>query len=115
MVRPDPLMPCDCLNHCGDDPWLKTGAARQCDWRRRQDVIDKMPSDAVLRLAMIAFGLLANAGETFTPALVPVVRRLKPELERLIPDDFDCSHLVAEIFTNADAAICARQEGRCQQ
>lgn len=26
---------CDCLNICGDDPWLKDGRARPCkDWSR---------------------------------------------------------------------------------
>ena len=27
--RPEPVR-CDCLNHCGDDPWLKDGRAFKC-------------------------------------------------------------------------------------
>jgi hypothetical protein len=26
---------CDCLNECGDDPWLKTGQAEVCDRRAK--------------------------------------------------------------------------------
>lgn len=26
-----PKEPCDCLNICGDDPWLKDGRSEQCD------------------------------------------------------------------------------------
>jgi hypothetical protein len=26
---------CDCLNECGDDPWLRTGKAEPCDGRKR--------------------------------------------------------------------------------
>jgi hypothetical protein len=28
---------CDCLNDCGDDPWLKDGRAEYCDhWKKRK-------------------------------------------------------------------------------
>lgn len=27
---------CDCLNECGDDPWLATGKSRPCEKRRAQ-------------------------------------------------------------------------------
>ena len=25
---------CDCLNECGDDPWLRDGRAEWCDWAK---------------------------------------------------------------------------------
>lgn len=29
-------VPCDCLNYCGDDPWLKEGKAEHCkQWKKR--------------------------------------------------------------------------------
>lgn len=34
------LPACDCLNYCGDDPWLKNGKAAECEkmkLRREQD------------------------------------------------------------------------------
>jgi len=27
--------PCDCTARCGDDPWLKDGRARPCEWLAR--------------------------------------------------------------------------------
>lgn len=27
--------PCDCLNHCGDDPWLHDGRATPCEGRKQ--------------------------------------------------------------------------------
>lgn len=34
--RPEPVskdkpVGCDCLNYCGDDPWLKDGRAKHCE------------------------------------------------------------------------------------
>jgi hypothetical protein len=26
---------CDCLNECGDDPWLRSGKSDPCDSRKR--------------------------------------------------------------------------------
>lgn len=31
-----PLPPCDCLNYCGDDPWLYKGQAEPCEAIKRQ-------------------------------------------------------------------------------
>lgn len=30
-MNSDARPPCDCLNWCGDDPWLATGRSRPCD------------------------------------------------------------------------------------
>jgi hypothetical protein len=27
---PDGMDACDCINHCGDDPWVKKGLAKPC-------------------------------------------------------------------------------------
>ncbi|MCB5187403.1 hypothetical protein LG200_05210 [Methylobacillus caricis] len=33
------LPPCDCINRCGDDPWISTGKAKPCksyiEWQAR--------------------------------------------------------------------------------
>jgi hypothetical protein len=30
---------CDCLNYCGDDPWLKDGRADYCEqWLKRHNI-----------------------------------------------------------------------------
>lgn len=31
------LPPCDCLNWCGDDPWLKDGRAEPCQERKDKE------------------------------------------------------------------------------
>ena len=29
---------CDCLNYCGDDPWLKDGRAEHCErWKKNHE------------------------------------------------------------------------------
>ena len=30
-------MTCDCLNHCGDDPWLQDGRSTPCDHKVASD------------------------------------------------------------------------------
>jgi hypothetical protein len=63
------MEPCDCLDHCGTDPWLRDGRATPCAnlvaWRARPHIVgvgrdaadanvlvvvyDKPPTDADLR------------------------------------------------------------------
>ncbi|MGZ8239523.1 MAG: hypothetical protein ACXWTY_16815 [Methylobacter sp.] len=32
-------MKCDCLNYCGDDPWLKDRRAEPCDEKKIRDAV----------------------------------------------------------------------------
>lgn len=31
------LPPCDCLNYCGDDPWIAQGKAQACEHKIKRD------------------------------------------------------------------------------
>jgi hypothetical protein len=41
-----PSYRCDCLNFCGDDPWLKTGVAQKCEQYERLHRYDNVHTDA---------------------------------------------------------------------
>lgn len=45
--------PCDCLDWCGDDPWLKDGRAETCQERKereRRAAEEKASKDALVAL-----------------------------------------------------------------
>lgn len=46
-----PLPACDCLNFCGDDPWLASGKAEPCDAVKRRK--RQREQDAAERLTVI--------------------------------------------------------------
>lgn len=80
--------PCDCLNVCGDDPWLASGRAKPCKVRQRAE---KARKAAATRQARIKQALAAS--ESFisgfegdelqegVPALLQTLRGLLVELE----------------------------------
>lgn len=39
--KPKKPVTCDCLNRCGDDPWLKDGRATPCKARASQQKADR--------------------------------------------------------------------------
>lgn len=45
-------VPCDCLNFCGDDPWLKSGKSTPCkaliDHRHHEKIIQQKQAAATL-------------------------------------------------------------------
>ena len=55
---------CDCLIHCGDDPWLKTGKAVPCE-RAQQKARDEQARAEQLRADTLTLnGLLARLRRT---------------------------------------------------
>lgn len=36
-AQPEQVVDCDCLNFCGDDPWLTDGRSRPCDRKVAHD------------------------------------------------------------------------------
>ncbi len=41
---------CDCLNECGDDPWLKAGKVKPCESRLKQLSAAKQRQDDIALL-----------------------------------------------------------------
>lgn len=64
-VKPITPPPCDCLIHCGDDPWLRDGRATPCDRMKartaEQVAREKADSQARADVAALRLSLAADA------------------------------------------------------
>lgn len=73
------LPKCDCLNHCGDDPWLSQGKAGHCDYFKAREktaaLVEmigwKLPGDALPADNVVVLGFFddLNDGEPVWPCL----------------------------------------------
>jgi hypothetical protein len=59
---------CDCLNDCGDDPWLRDGRSQPCDrLKKERAAAAKAKEDArQLKLSAIAVGEWLEGGSSKT-------------------------------------------------
>lgn len=67
-----PAEKCDCLIHCGDDPWLRNGRAQPCEHLKKEWAATAKAKEEArqLELSAIAVGEWVDAGckPTATPA-----------------------------------------------
>ena len=50
-----PMVPCDCLNECGDDPRIETGKAEACDdFKKRKAHSEQIARDQAEERAILA-------------------------------------------------------------
>jgi hypothetical protein len=58
------MVDCDCLNHCGDDPWLKDGRAKPCQYRlkKQAEAAKAREETHQLKLSAAAVGEWLNGG-----------------------------------------------------
>lgn len=80
--------PCDCLNKCGDDPWLKNGKAYPCKSRLRADEARQAAATRQARIKQaladsVSFisGFEEDEIQEGVPALLQTLRGLLVELE----------------------------------
>lgn len=59
-MKPDTPGKCDCLNHCGDDPWLKTGKAVPCEPAQQQARDEQARAEQLQADTLTLNGLLAR-------------------------------------------------------
>lgn len=85
--KADGMDDCDCLNACGDDPWIESGRSMPCEHRRETQA----------RIARIAGGALDAALDAFE------------NKERGIPQAHIAAALVAELRATIDAARAAQE------
>lgn len=84
-------VPCDCLNHCGDDPWVASGKAASCEAfqaraaaereaqaKRVRDARMLAAADSLLAACVIAEAFMAGFEDDTTqpgvPAALQVIR-----------------------------------------
>ena len=79
---------CDCLNRCGDDPWIEQGKAMPCKTMRaylvRKKAIETREGrllQAMKRAEGFISGFEGDAGEPLVPELLASLRGLIKELE----------------------------------
>jgi len=48
---------CDCLNECGDDPWIKDGKVEVCDYWKQQQALAQQREDDKKLLGRYSGGL----------------------------------------------------------
>lgn len=66
----DKRMKCDCLNWCGDDPWLQDGRAKPCDHKIQKEKERQMAIEAMNREKKDAarYRWLRDTAVRFAPA-----------------------------------------------
>ncbi len=70
--------PCDCTARCGDDPWLKDGRARPCEWlarllaRPKVTAVERSATDP--RLVLVRLTKVPSSDD-----LQDLCRRLRPD------------------------------------
>lgn len=79
------LPPCDCLNWCGDDPWLQDGRAEPCQDRKdreRREAEGKVERAHIVAVldhladSAVKHGTVSVTGEVMTDLRAAVLRRL---------------------------------------
>lgn len=73
------MMACDCLNWCGDDPWLANGKAERCDYHKEKMKAAaltetfqwKLPAESMPEDDIVVLGFfdVDNEGEPVWPCL----------------------------------------------
>lgn len=58
------MVGCDCMNFCGDDPWLKDGRAMPCERLQNERAAEAKAKDDAhqIKLSAIAVGEWLNGG-----------------------------------------------------
>ena len=76
-------MICDCLNTCGDDPWLKDGRVQPCKNFIKREQQDKLAPEKMAKVTKIAELYGAGADFDLVVLLHEKVQRLTAELTEL--------------------------------
>lgn len=99
MSRAEPLPPCDCLNLCGDDPWLAQKRSRPCAALRKRQAFDARCAQAQ--------ALLRNAGRVGDGANViqGMVHPLLAKLDESTDHVVFWRQLIGAVATLAQADI----------
>ncbi len=71
---------CDCLNHCGDDPWLKDGRAEPCEKLLAAQLQEKEAVEQIKKVKQIAARYETNG--TLSP--LELIIMLDKRVEQLV-------------------------------
>ena len=74
-------MSCDCLNTCGDDPWLKDGRVHPCKNFIERELQDKLALEKMAKVSKIAEVYGVGADLDLVILLHEQVAHLTAELE----------------------------------
>ena len=76
---------CDCLNDCGDDPWLKDGRSQPCKYLRQRQALDLMAEQkALAREPLYKFYSVSNIVD-LVEAQAAHIEKLQAKLTALQP------------------------------
>lgn len=79
-------MTCDCLNHCGDDPWLKDGRAQPCPQRLANLAEDKQAAERAHKVVEICNRYQPDGRWSLLDAIIMMDEKIKQlTTEQLTP------------------------------
>ncbi len=113
-------MICDCLNTCGDDPWLKDGRVRPCKNFIKREQQDKLAVEKMAKVTKIAELYGAGADFDLVVLLHEKVQHLTAELAKadahaeLLSAGILKSLPTLELFTERFMAICKERDAAIQ-
>ena len=113
-------MICDCLNTCGDDPWLKDGRVQPCKNFIKREQQDKLAPEKMAKVTKIAELYGAGADFDLVVLLHEKVQRLTAELAKadahaeLLSAGILKSLPTLELFTELFMAICKERDAAIQ-
>lgn len=76
-------MKCDCLNHCGDDPWLKDGRSEPCEQVRERQLQEAITAKRIEARQVLHKFYNTTSIEDLVDAQTHHIERLQASLARL--------------------------------
>lgn len=87
------LPPCDCLNYCGDDPWITKGKARPCAHKIKRDAEDAQHEELQ--------AMIAAKHEEMRAYLAKITKDAPWSVVRCACGELDCTdHLLSFVRTD---------------